>query len=148
KPVAEVMQAVVEDVASTFDVTLVSAYLPDEQGRLSVVGVAGYDSPFHVIEIGVGIIGRAAASRETVFVSDVLTDPDYRAARADVRSEVAVPVLHDDELLGIVNFEGTATKPIGPTHVVVAEMLARSIAAALRSARLDEERRQRLHAIE
>jgi diguanylate cyclase (GGDEF)-like protein len=148
RPVAVVMQDVVDDVASTFDVTLVSAYLPDEQGRLSMVGVAGYDSPFHVIEIGVGIIGRAAASRQTMFVSDVLADPDYRAARADVRSEVAVPVLHDDELLGIVNFEGTATKPIGPTHVVVAEMLARSIAAALRSARLDEERRQRLHAIE
>ena len=75
RPVAVVMQDVVDDVASTFDVTLVSAYLPDEQGRLSMVGVAGYDSPFHVIEIGVGIIGRAAASRQTMFVSDVLADP-------------------------------------------------------------------------
>jgi diguanylate cyclase (GGDEF)-like protein len=148
RPVAVVMQDVVDDVASTFDVTLVSAYLPDEQGRLSMVGVAGYDAPFHVIQTGVGIIGRAAATRQTVFVPDVLADPDYRAARADVRSEVAVPVLHGDELLGIVNFEGTATKPIGAAHVAVAEMLAGSIAGALRSARLDEERRQRLHAIE
>jgi diguanylate cyclase (GGDEF)-like protein len=148
RPVDAIMQDVVDDVAATFDITLVSAYLPDERGRLSMVGVAGYDSPFHVIENGVGIIGRAAATHETVFVPDVLADPDYRPARPDVRSEVAVPVLHGDELLGIVNFEGTASKPIGPTHVAVAEMLARSIAAALRSARLDEERRQRLHAIE
>ncbi len=148
RPVAVVMQDVVDDVAATFDVTLVSAYLPDDQGRLSMVGVAGYDSPLHVIQTGVGIIGRAAATRQTVFVPDVLTDPDYRPARPDVRSEVAVPVLHGEELLGIVNFEGTATRPIGPTHVAVAEMLARSIAAALRSARLDDERRQRLHAIE
>jgi diguanylate cyclase (GGDEF)-like protein len=148
RSVDAVMQDVVDDVAATFDVTLVSAYLPDSHGRLSMVGVAGYPEPFHVIETGVGIIGRAAATRETVFVPDVLADPDYRAARADVRSEVAVPVLHGDELLGIVNFEGTAEKPIGAGHVAVAEMLARSIAAALRTARLDEERRQRLHAIE
>jgi diguanylate cyclase (GGDEF)-like protein len=148
RSVDAVMQDVVDDVAATFDITLVSAYLPDANGRLSMVGVAGYPEPFHVIETGVGIIGRAAATRETVFVPDVLADPDYRAARADVRSEVAVPVLHGDELLGIVNFEGTAEKPIGAGHVAVAEMLARSIAAALRTARLDEERRQRLHAIE
>ena len=148
KPVAEVMQAVVEDVATTFDVTLVSAYLPDETGRLAMVGVAGYDSPFHEIELGVGIIGRSAASHETVFADDVLSDPDYRAARSDVRSEVAVPVLHGGELLGILNFEGTADRPIGPAHVAVAEMLAVQIAGALRSARLDDERRQRLHAIE
>jgi diguanylate cyclase (GGDEF)-like protein len=148
RPVAAVMQDVVDDVATTFDIPLVSAYLPDESGRLSMVGVAGYDSPFHVIQTGVGIIGRAAASHQTIFVPDVLTDPDYRAARSDVRSEVAVPVLHGDELVGIVNFEGTADKPIGPAHIAIAEMLARSIAAGLRSARLDEERQQRLHAIE
>ena len=141
RPVASIMQDVVDDVARTFDITLVSAYLPDESGRLSMVGVAGYDSPFHVIQMGVGIIGRAAATREAIHVPDVLADPDYRAARSDVRSEFAVPVLHGDELLGIVNIEGTAEKPITPAHIAVAEMVARSIAAALRSARLDEERR-------
>ncbi len=148
RPVAAVMQDVVDDVATTFDIPLVSAYLPDDAGRLSIVGVAGYDRPFHVIQTGVGIIGRVAATRKVIFVPDVLADPDYRAARDDVRSEVAVPVLHGDDLLGIVNFEGTALKPIGPAHIAVAEMLAGSIAAALRSARLDDERRERLHAIE
>ena len=64
RPVAVVMQEVVDDVSTTFDVPLVSAYLPDDAGRLSMVGVAGYDSPFHVIQIGVGIIGRAAATHD------------------------------------------------------------------------------------
>ena len=95
--------------------------------------------------------GSSAAPRpraRPIHVPDVLADPDYRAARSDVRSEFAVPVLHGDELLGIVNIEGTAEKPITPAHIAVAEMVARSIAAALRSARLDEERQGRLHAIE
>lgn len=148
RSVIEVIQDVVNDVAATFDIALISMYLPDGDGRLSMVGVAGYDHPFHVIQPGVGVIGNVAVTRTTRFVPDVLADPSYRAARADVRSEIAAPILHGDELLGIVNFEGTTDRPLGPGHVAVAEMLARSISGALRSARLDEERRDRLHSIE
>ena len=148
RPVRSVVQGVVEAVARDFDIALVSMYLPDADGRLEMVGVAGYQAPFHIIEPGVGVIGRAALTREIQFVPDVLADPDYRAARADVRSEVAVPVVHSDELLSIVNFEGTALHPIGPSQVALAEMLAHSLGGALRSARFDDERRERLRAIE
>ena len=146
--VHSVVQEVVDDIAGDFDIALVSMYLPDADGRLAMVGVAGYDEPFHEVEIGVGVIGRAAATQTTQFVQDVLADPDYRAARSDVRSEVAVPVLHSGELLGVVNFEGTVDAPIETAQVALAEMLAHALAGAMRSARLDEERRDRLHAIE
>ena len=137
-----------DDVSRAFDITLVSLYLPSAPGRLSMVGVAGYHSPFHELSVGVGIIGRAAATLQTQYLPDVYEDPDYKAARDDVRSEVAVPIVHDGELLGVLNFEGTAAAPIRHRHVAVAEMLARATAAAMRSARLDQERRDRLHAIE
>ncbi len=42
---------------------------------------------------------------EAVLVSDVLSDPDYRAASPDVRSEVCVPLHADDVLLGVLNVE-------------------------------------------
>ena len=148
QPVREVIQAVVDDIAREFEVALVSMYLPLGRDRLSMVGVAGYSTPFHEIEIGLGIIGRAAATGEVQFVPDVRVDPDYRAAREDVRSEVAAPVVHDGELLGVVNLEGTAEHPIGPTQVALAGLVVRALSAALRSARLDDERRDRLHAIE
>jgi diguanylate cyclase (GGDEF)-like protein len=148
QPVREVVQGVVDDVARDFDIALISMYLPDSDGRLTMVGVAGYPDPFHVIEMGVGVIGRAAATQTVQFVPDVRVDPGYRAARADVGSEVAVPVVHSGELLSIVNFEGTVEHPIGPSQVALSEMLAHSLAGALRSARLDDERRERLHAIE
>ena len=148
RPVREIIQAVVDDVSRAFEIALVSIYLPEGQRRLTMVGVAGYHTPFHEIDIGVGVIGRAASTRATQFVPDVLADPDYRAARDDVRNEVAAPIVHGDELLGVINFEGTLKRPLGTTHIAVAEMLGRSIAASLRSARLDEERRSRLHAIE
>ena len=148
QPVPVVIKSVVDDIAREFEITLVSMYLPIGGDRLSMVGVAGYENPFHEIDIGVGIIGRAAATRQTQFVADVLADPDYRAARDDVRSEVAAPVVHEDELLGVVNFEGTDERPIGPAQVALAEMVVHALSAALSSARLDDERRQRLHAIE
>jgi diguanylate cyclase (GGDEF)-like protein len=148
QPVRDVIQAVVRDIAADFEIALVSLYLPFGRDQLTMVGVAGYPEPFHEIEIDVGIIGRAAATRRTQFVPDVLTDPDYRAARDDVRSEVAAPVVHGDELLGVVNLEGTAGSPIGPQQVALAEMIVHALSAALRSARLDDERRDRLHAIE
>ncbi len=148
QPVRDVIQAVVDDIAAEFEIALVSMYLPFGPQQLTMVGVAGYPAPFHEIEIGVGIIGRAAATRRTQFVPDVLVDPDYRAARDDVRSEVAAPVVHGDELLAVVNFEGTAESPIGPAQVALAKMVVHAVSAALRSARLDDERRDRLHAIE
>lgn len=148
QPIRTVIQNVVDDIAREFEITLVSMYLPFGSNQLTMVGVAGYPAPFHEIEIGVGIIGRAAASQQTQFVPDVLLDPDYRAARDDVRSEVAVPVVHSGELLGVVNLEGTLARPIGPTQVALAEMVVQQVSAALRSARLDDERRDRLHAIE
>ncbi len=148
RPVGEVIQSVVDDVSTEFEIALVSMYLPTDAGRLNMVGVAGYHSPFHVLDIGVGVIGRAAATRTTQYVPDVLADPDYRAARDDVRSEIAAPIVHGDELLGVVNFEGTLAHPMTTAHVALAEMLARSISSSLRSARLDEERQDRLRAIE
>ena len=148
RPVAEIMQSVVDDIAASFQIPLVSIYLPAGPTRLSMVGVAGYHTPFHEIELGVGVIGRAASTLETQFVPDVLADPDYRAARDDVRSEVASPIVHAGVLRGVVNFEGTLARPMGTSHVAIAEMLGRSIAAALHAGRLGDERRDRLHAIE
>ncbi len=148
KPVEDVIQGVVDDISREFEITLVSMYLPLGPTQLTMVGVAGYPTPFHVIDVGVGIIGRAAETQETQFVPDVLADPDYRAARDDVRSEVAAPVVHSGELLGVVNFEGTLEHPIGTSQVALAEMIVHALSAALRSASLDDERRDRLHAIE
>lgn len=148
RSVESVIQEVVDDIAREFDISLVSMYLPDGNGHLEMVGVAGYPAPFHVIAEGMGIIGRAASSQTTQFVPDVLADPDYRAARADVRSEVAAPVVYLGELLGIVNLEGTEDHPIGPTQVALAEMVVHSLAGALHTARIDAERSDRLRAIE
>jgi diguanylate cyclase (GGDEF)-like protein len=148
RPIRDVIGDVASDIADRFGIPLVALYLPSDDGNLELVGVAGYEGPIDRADTSVGVIGRAATLHRTEFVPDVTVDPDYRAARADIRSEVAVPILHEDELLGVVNFEGTEADPIHTGDVAIAEMVARSMAAAIRTARFDEERRERLESIE
>ena len=114
-----------------------------------MVGVAGYPAPFHVIEIGVGhhrpgggdpadpvrarrpgrprLPGRPRRRPQR---GRGAGRPRRRAARASSTSR------------------GPLERPIGPAQVALAEMLGHAMPAALRSARLDDERRERLHAIE
>ena len=52
------------------------------------------------IPLGMGITGAAAEAREPVRVNDTLADPRYIASHADVRSEVAVPLVVQDRVVG------------------------------------------------
>lgn len=51
----------------------------------------------------VGIIGRAARLRRTQIASDTRLDPDYlHLERNDTRSELVVPLLHNNRLRGVI----------------------------------------------
>ena len=69
---------------------------------------------------------------EPALVTDISTDPDYRAASAGVRSEVSVPLRVDDTLLGVLNIESDATTPLDEadrdTMIVVADRVAVALA--------------------
>ncbi|MEJ2421363.1 MAG: GAF domain-containing protein [Acidobacteriota bacterium] len=54
---------------------------------------------------GKGVIGRVIRTGETVLISDVAKDPDYIAGRKRTRSEVAVPICHQDRVIGALNVE-------------------------------------------
>jgi ligand-binding sensor domain-containing protein/putative methionine-R-sulfoxide reductase with GAF domain len=54
---------------------------------------------------GEGIVGHAIQTRQPVIVSDTRTDSRYRVDDAFRLSEVCVPIIHNDELLGILDSE-------------------------------------------
>ncbi len=57
------------------------------------------------IPLGKGITGAAAESREPVRVVDTLTDPRYIASHPDIHSEVAVPLIAQDRVVGVMDLE-------------------------------------------
>jgi GAF domain-containing protein len=53
----------------------------------------------------IGVTGRAALTRKPQLVPDVTLDPDYFESYPGICSEIAVPVLDDDTLIGVLNIE-------------------------------------------
>lgn len=54
---------------------------------------------------GQGIVGHVILSRQPVLVNDTRTDKRYRVDDDFRLSEVCVPIIHNDELLGIIDSE-------------------------------------------
>ena len=54
------------------------------------------------MKVGQGLVGHVAKSGETVNVPDVSADDRYVVARPETRSEMAVPIILDESVIGNV----------------------------------------------
>ena len=118
-------------------------YLLDEERQVLVQRAAfGPKSPegetiLNPIEIalGEGIVGTVAATREPVLVEDALHDPRYIVDDEARRSELAVPIVHEDRLIGVIDSEhsepGFYTQEHLAMVVIIASMASSRLAAAL-----------------
>ena len=91
------------------------------------------------IPLGKGITGAAATSREVVRVHDTTRDPRYIASHADIRSEVAVPLVVQDRVVGVMDLESDRVGYFTDDHVQTLTVLAPQIASSVENARLYEE---------
>ena len=57
------------------------------------------------IPFGKGVCGAAASTRETQLVEDVHAFPGHIACDAASRSELVVPIVHQGELLGVLDLD-------------------------------------------
>jgi GAF domain-containing protein len=57
------------------------------------------------IPVGKGVCGTAAATRKTVVVRDVHDFPGHIACDAASQSEIVVPLIKDDTLLGVLDID-------------------------------------------
>lgn len=57
------------------------------------------------IQIGKGVCGTAAATRQTVLVPDVHQFPGHIACDPDSKSEIVVPLVKDGQLLGVLDLD-------------------------------------------
>jgi phosphoserine phosphatase RsbU/P len=92
-----------------------------------------------------GITGSAAGQRSPVRVGDVRFDQRYiEFPHSDnVRSELAVPLLLQDRLIGVLDLESTNLNAFTVENERMLGILASSIAIALENSRLYEQSRER-----
>ncbi len=88
-----------------------------------------------------GLTGSAAAQRVPLRVNDVLNDPRYIRSETgvDARSELVVPLLRQDRLIGVIDLESTLPHAFTMEHERMLAMLSPFIAIALENSRLYEE---------
>jgi sigma-B regulation protein RsbU (phosphoserine phosphatase) len=98
------------------------------------------------IPLGKGITGAAAESREPVRVHDTERDPRYIASHPDIRSEVAVPLVVQDHVVGVMDLESERVGFFTDDHMRLLTLLAPQVASSVENARLYQElaTRQRL----
>ena len=95
------------------------------------------------VKLGEGIVGAAAASRESIRVGDTLNDPRYIPIGQDTRSEVSVPLILQDRVVGVMDLESMRLNFFTEDHLRALTLLAPQIASSVENARLYEELAQR-----
>lgn len=88
------------------------------------------------IPIGKGVCGAAAARRETVVVEDVREFPGHIACDADSRSEIVVPILSGDSLVGVLDVDAPETARFDDEDRAGLEEFVQILAAGILWARL------------
>jgi phosphoserine phosphatase RsbU/P len=88
------------------------------------------------VKVGEGIVGRAAATRKSVMVNDVRKDPAYIQSLPSVRSELAVPLIAKNRVIGVIDLEAPWRDFFTEQHQNLLELLAGRMALAVMNARL------------
>jgi sigma-B regulation protein RsbU (phosphoserine phosphatase) len=88
------------------------------------------------IPVGKGIIGQVALTRQPILINDVSTEEIYIPANPDVRSELAVPLIAKNRLIGVMDLESEEAGYFRPEHLRLLTLTASRIAQAIENARL------------
>ena len=133
--IAETMRALINYDA--FSILLVDPEARALRHRFSI----RYDQRVDIdnIPLGKGLTGAAATSREVVRVHDTTKDPRYIASHPDIRSEIAVPLVVQDRVIGVMDLESDRVGFFTDDHVRTLTVLAPQIASSVDNARLYEE---------
>jgi sigma-B regulation protein RsbU (phosphoserine phosphatase) len=91
------------------------------------------------IPLGRGLVGQAALTRAAILVPDVSKDPRYIEGNPETRSELAVPLVYKDKVIGVIDLEHTRRGFFTDDHRRTMTTLAAQIAIAIENARLYEE---------
>ncbi|MCS7350141.1 MAG: GAF domain-containing protein [Anaerolineae bacterium] len=97
------------------------------------------------LRLGEGVVGRAAATRTPVLVPDVQRDEGYLPRIPQTRSELAVPLLLGDRLIGVLDVQSPEPGAFREDHIRLLSALAGQLAIALENARLFHQVRRRLN---
>lgn len=138
----EALESAVNGLQVTLGGDRVTILLADrEKKSLEIKASMGYSDDLSRMQIqfGNGITGWVAEHRRTLRVRDVNVDPRYIQASSNTRSELAIPLIYRNELLGVLNVESEQADAYTENDEEMLGTLGGSLAAIIANARLLEQ---------
>jgi two-component system NtrC family sensor kinase len=110
----------------------------DDGQSLRTVASFGYsaESTEPLLRVGRGVMGRVASSGEAMLIEDLAQLDDYVAGIDDARSELAVPLIARDRVIGVFNVESPRPGAFNQTDCDALLTMAGQAAIAIENARL------------
>jgi GAF domain-containing protein len=141
--IEEALNSAVQGLQVTLGGDQIAILLADrEQKQLEVKASIGYpneESAKLKVPFGVGITGWVAAHRQAQRVDDVTKDSRYIAVNSKIRSELSIPLIYRNEVLGVLNVESPRASAYSENDEEMLGTLAGSLAAIIAHSRLLEQ---------
>ena len=141
--VEELLRRAAELVKRVIDYQILSILLYDDRQnifrhRLDVKYGQSMQGKLHCTATE-GLVGAAATSRQPVLVPDVTADPRYLMVNPETRSELALPMIAKNRVIGVLDLESPQPNYFTEEHVQTLSILAAHLAVSLENARLYEQ---------
>lgn len=88
------------------------------------------------IKVGHGVVGQAALQRRSLLIEDVSTFPQYIDANPNVRSELTVPLIVKNKVIGVLDLQSEQLGYFTTEHRRLLELTASRMSTAIENARL------------
>jgi len=141
-----ILERALEQLESVFGMTRTFVLLLDDDARTLRVrahrGQAREDVASFVIAVDQGLTGAAFRDRRILNVADVTKDDRYVLTAADVRSEIALPLVTGDTPIGVLLVSSARTAAFGPDDEQVLALFAGELSAAIANARTYQAQRE------
>ncbi len=138
----QLLKAVADKVNTLISYQMFSILLLDEGGTKLVHRFSlRFNENIHVkhdIPLSQGLVGHAAQHRHPILVPDVKSDPRYIELNPETRSELCVPLIYKDKVIGVLDLEHTRVGYFTEAHLRTMTTLAAQVAIAIENARLYE----------
>jgi GAF domain-containing protein len=141
----EAINLVVESLAATIPDAQPAFFLPDAEGKLTIVASKGYEGikvQDIIVKRGEGIVGQAAETLKPIRIDDTNEESSFIPIDPSVRSEITIPVTFSGRLVGILNIESKRVNAFDENDEQILVTLANTLGSILSNVQLVNQIRQ------
>jgi len=135
----EFLMKTVEGLHTILPEARVTFYTLNQMNQLELQASAGYQDNKYLpglINLAEGIIGESASQRAPILIKDSVTEQHYLTINENTRSELAIPILYNDQLFGVLNLESETIAAFDENDREIFTVWSNNIGAALSNLQL------------